>query len=229
MIKAAILDDDPISRKIIQNFIEKSKNIEFVAEFDNPLVALEELPGLNCDLVFLDMEMPEMNGLEFITAVKNIPQIVVVSSKAEYAAESYNYDVSDYLVKPIELGRFEQAVQKVEEIASSIKMGDEETDHIFIKKNKGFSRVRFHDINYIEALADYVQINSNAERFTVLSTMKAITERLPDKKFLRIHRSFIVSIDKIDRIDENMVIIGEHTIPVSRSYKEVLMKKLNLL
>lgn len=229
MIKAAILDDDPISRKIIQKYISKSANIEFVAEFDNPLTALEELPELNCDLVFLDMEMPEMTGLEFISAVKNIPQIVVISSKAEYAAETYNYDVSDYLVKPVEYSRFEQAVQKVEEISSSIRSGDEETDHIFIKKNKGFSRVRYNDINYIEALADYVQINSDSERFTVLSTMKAITERLPEKKFLRIHRSFIVAIDKIDRIDENMVIIGEHTIPVSRSYKDVLMKKLNLL
>ena len=229
MIKAAILDDDPISRKIIQNFIEKSDNIEFVAEFDNPLIALEELPDLNCDLVFLDMEMPEMSGLEFISAVKNIPQIVVVSSKTEYASETYNYDVSDYLVKPIEFSRFEQAVQKVEEISSSIKMGDEDNDHIFIKKNKGFSRVRFSEINYIEALADYVQINSETERYTVLSTMKAITERLPEKRFLRIHRSYIVSIDKIDRIDENMVIIGEHTIPVSRSYKDALMKKLNLL
>lgn len=229
MIKAAILDDDPISRKILQNFIEKSDKTEFVADFDNPLVALEELPKLNCDLLFLDMEMPEMSGLEFISAVKNIPQIVVVSSKTEYAAESYNYDVSDYLVKPVEFARFESAIQKVEEISSSIKMGSEETDHIFIKKNKGFSRVRFNEINYIEALADYVQINSENERFTVLSTMKAITERLPEKKFLRIHRSFIVSIDKIDRIDENMVIIGDHTIPVSRSYKETLMKKLNLL
>lgn len=229
MIKAAILDDDPISRKILQNFIEKSDKTEFVADFDNPLVALEELPKLNCDLLFLDMEMPEMSGLEFISAVKNIPQIVVVSSKTEYAAESYNYDVSDYLVKPVEFARFESAIQKVEEISSSIKMGSEETDHIFIKKNKGFSRVRFNEINYIEALADYVQINSENERFTVLSTMKAITERLPEKKFLRIHRSFIVSVDKIDRIDENMVIIGDHTIPVSRSYKETLMKKLNLL
>ncbi len=132
MIKAAILDDDAISRKIIQNFIEKSDLIEFVAEFDNPLVALDELPKLNCDLVFLDMEMPEMNGIEFISAIKNIPQVIVISSKKEYAADSYNYDVSDYLIKPLDYARFEQAVQKVIEISSAVKVGDEENDHVFM-------------------------------------------------------------------------------------------------
>jgi len=229
MIKAAIIDDDALSRKILQNFITKSDQLELVAEYENPEVALRELDSLDCDLIFLDMEMPEMTGIEFIAAVPNIPQVIVVSSKKEYAADSYNYDVSDYLVKPIDFSRFEQAVAKVEEMISSVKGDENEQDHLFIKKNKGYSRVRFEEIDFVEALADYVQINTNTERFTVLSTMKAINLRLPSAKFIRIHRSYIVSLDKIDRIDENLVVIGDKSLPISRSYKEDLMKNLNLL
>ena len=110
MIKAAIIDDDALSRKILQNFISKSDKLELVAEYESPEAALSELDSLDCDLIFLDMEMPEMTGIEFIAAVTNIPQVIVVSSKKDYAADSYNYDVSDYLVKPVNFSRFEQAV-----------------------------------------------------------------------------------------------------------------------
>ncbi|MFT4601845.1 MAG: DNA-binding LytR/AlgR family response regulator [Arenicella sp.] len=229
MIKAAIIDDDAMSRKILKNFISKSDKLECVGEFENPLVALEELGKLDCDLIFLDMEMPEMTGIEFIAAVPNIPQVIVVSSKKEYAADTYNYDVSDYLVKPVDYSRFELAIAKAEEMNSSVKADGDKADHLFIKKNKGYSRVRFEDIEFIEALADYVQINSLKEKFTVLSTMKSIALRLPSTKFLRIHRSYIVSLDKIDRIDDNLVVIGDKSLPISRSYKEELMKNLNLL
>ncbi|UKN00085.1 LytTR family DNA-binding domain-containing protein [Paracrocinitomix mangrovi] len=228
MIKAAILDDDPLSRKILENLINKSNHVELVAQFDNPIEALKEIGNLDCDLLFLDIEMPEMNGIEFIASAENIPQVIVVSSKKEYAADTYNYDVSDYLVKPVDPNRFEQAVSKVADISAAVSKGDEQ-DHMFIKKNKGYTRINFEDINYLEALADYVQINTDSERFTVLSTMKSISSRLPASKFLRVHRSFIVSLDKIDRLDDNMIMIGDKSIPVSRSYRENLMQRLNLL
>ena len=228
MMKAAIIDDDAISRKILENFISKSENLELVAQFENPVIALEELSATPCDVVFLDMEMPEMTGLEFIAAAKNIPQVIVVSSTKDYAAESYNFDVTDYLVKPIQPERFNIAVEKAIEISTSIQT-NEEQNHFFIKKNKSYSRVKFDDIEYIEALADYVQINSTKERFTVLSTMKSIANRLPEKKFIRVHRSYIVAIDEIMRIDDNLIVVGKKSIPVSRSYKDDLMKRLNLL
>jgi DNA-binding LytR/AlgR family response regulator len=172
--------------------------------------------------------MPEMSGLEFIAAAKDIPQVIVTSSKTEYAADSYNFDVTDYLVKPIQPERFTQAVEKALEISTTVQTGPEQT-HFFIKKNRSYSRVKFEDIDYIEALADYVQINAESGRFTILSTMKSIANRLPKDKFIRVHRSYIVAIDKIMRIDDNIIIVGEKSIPVSRSYKEDLMKNLNLL
>jgi DNA-binding LytR/AlgR family response regulator len=228
MLKAAILDDDAISRKILENFIGKSEHLELVAQFENPIVALEQLASLSCDIIFLDIEMPEMSGLEFIAAAKDIPQVIVTSSKTEYAADSYNFDVTDYLVKPIQPERFTQAVEKALEISTTVQTGPEQT-HFFIKKNRSYSRVKFEDIDYIEALADYVQINAESGRFTILSTMKSIANRLPKDKFIRVHRSYIVAIDKIMRIDDNIIIVGEKSIPVSRSYKEDLMKNLNLL
>ena len=229
MIKAVILDDDPLSRKILENLISKNENVELVAEFGDPIEASTEIPKLECDLLFLDIEMPGMNGIEFIMSVPDIPQIIVVSSKKEYAADTYNYDVSDYLVKPVDPNRFEQAINKVADISSAVQAKEDEETHLFIKKNKGYTRINFNDINYLEALADYVQINTNSERYTVLSTMKSITSRLPETKFLRVHRSFIVSLDKIDRLDDNMIMIGDKSIPVSRSYRESLLQHLNLL
>ncbi|MEX1003725.1 MAG: LytTR family DNA-binding domain-containing protein [Crocinitomicaceae bacterium] len=229
MIKAVILDDDPLSLKILENLISKNDNTELIAQFDDPIKASEEINDLDCDLLFLDMEMPGMNGLEFIASVKNIPHVIVVSSKKEYAADTYNYDVADYLVKPLDPNRFDQAVNKILEIKSAVKSNSDEKDHLFIKKNKGFSRVNFSDITYLEALADYVQINTSEGRYTVLSTMKAIANRLPEDRFLRVHRSFIVSLEKIKRLDENMLMIDDKSIPVSRSYKDVLIQHLNLL
>jgi DNA-binding LytR/AlgR family response regulator len=229
MIKAAILDDDALSRKIIENLIDKHDGIELIAQFENPIEASEKLPELDCDLLFLDMEMPEMNGIEFIASATNIPQVIVVSSKKEYAADTYNYDISDYLVKPVDPNRFKQAVEKVVNITEAVQKQDDVKDHLFIKKNKGYSRLNFEDIEYLEALADYVQINTKNERYTVLSTMKSISSRLPEDQFLRIHRSYIVALSKIDRLDDNMVVLGGKSIPVSRSYRENLLNKLNLL
>lgn len=229
MIKAVILDDDPLSRKILENLIKKNEQVELVAQFGDPIEASGKLSELDCDLLFLDMEMPEMNGLEFIASATDIPQVIVVSSKKEYAADSYNYDVSDYLVKPVDPARFDQAVGKVAAISDAVTSKSDGQDHLFIKKNKGFTRINFEDINYLEALADYVQINTNTDRFTVLSTMKSISSRLPKTKFLRVHRSYIVSLEKIDRLDDNMIMIGDKSVPVSRSYRESLLQNLNLL
>lgn len=228
MLKAIIIDDDSFSRKILSNLISTSDKVELIKEFDNAVTALDEITKLDCNVVFLDMEMPEMNGMEFISAIPAGQHIVVISSKTDYAAETYNYDVTDYIVKPFERNRFEQSLNKIEEMESSYSKISKDSDHLFIKKNKGYTRVNYEDITFVEALADYVQINTAKERYTVLSTMKSISQRLPQKQFLRIHRSYIVQLDKIERLDESMVLIGDKSVPVSRSYKETLLKHLNL-
>jgi len=226
MIKAVIIDDDELARLTIKKYIERSDKTILMGEFDSAVNVLEN--PVDCDLIYLDVEMPEMTGLEFIEKAKNIPHIIICSSKAEYAAEAFNYNVTDYLVKPVDYTRFLQALAKLEKIQHDIIDNNSGRDHIFLKKKNTHIRVNFEDISHVEALADYVNIFTDTDRYTMLSTMKAIEQRFPADAFLRIHRSFSVRLDKIKEIEENSVSINNKTIPVSRSHKESLMNQVNL-
>jgi DNA-binding LytR/AlgR family response regulator len=228
MLKVVILDDDRIGREIIRSYITFTDFLELKAEYDNPVIALEEIEKIKCDLIFLDIEMPEMTGIDFIEAAKNIPQVIIISSKAEYAAESYNYDVTDYLVKPIEYNRFLKAVNRAKAITESISLKSTEDErHIFVKNGGDLIKLNFSKIDYIEAFADYVQIHTSEKRYTVLSTMKSIHAKLGETEFLRVHRSFIVALDRIDSLNENGLLIGQKVVKVSRKYKKELKERLN--
>lgn len=230
MLKVVILDDDKVSREIIRSYINFTDFLELQAEFDNPLIALEEIGNVDVDLLFLDIEMPEMSGIDFIEKVKNIPQVIIISSKAEYAAESYNYDVTDYLVKPIEYKRFLKGVERAKSISESISLkSPEDEKYIFVKTGSELLKLNFSDIHYIEAFADYVQIHTSEKRYTVLSTMKAIHAKLGEEEFLRVHRSFIVALNKIDSLQDNGLTVGKKIVKVSRKYKKELKEQLNNL
>ncbi|MCC7453950.1 MAG: response regulator, partial [Crocinitomix sp.] len=152
MLKVVILDDDKISREIIRSYINFTDFLTIQAEFDNPLQALKELENLDCDLIFLDIEMPEMSGIDFIEAAKKIPQVIIISSKPEYAAESYNYDVTDYLVKPIEYNRFLKAANRAKAISETISLNaPTDEKHIFVKSNGDLVKLNFSTILYVEA------------------------------------------------------------------------------
>ena len=228
MLKSVVLDDDELSRALLKNLIEKTNNIELIAEYSNPKEALKELESLNCDVIFLDIEMPEMNGLEFIEKSKNIPQVVITSSKSEYASEAFNYDVTDYLVKPFTKERFDKSIERINEINETVTENNPNESYMFFKKNNSLIRVDFDEINYIEAYSDYVVIYTNFEKFVVLSTMKAIEQRFPSNDFMRVHRSYIVRLDKIKSIEDNSICLAEKTIPVSRSCKPEFIKKMNI-
>jgi DNA-binding LytR/AlgR family response regulator len=227
MLKVVILDDDKISREIIRSYSNFTDFLTINAEFDNPVQALKELEQLDCDLIFLDIEMPEMSGIDFIEAAKHIPQVIIISSKPEYAAESYNYDVTDYLVKPIEYNRFLKAANRAKAISETISLnGPTDEKHIFVKSNGDLVKLNFSTILYVEAFADYVQIHTEDKRYTVLSTMKSIHAKLGSDDFLRIHRSFIVAINRIETIHENTLVIGKKTVKISRKYKKLLKDKI---
>ena len=228
MLKVVILDDDMISREIIRSYINFTDFLQLEAEYENPIVALKEIENTDCDLIFLDIEMPEMSGIDFIAAAKNIPQVVIISSKSEYAAESYNYDVTDYLVKPIEYQRFLKASNRAKEISESISLKSPENEqHIFVKTGSELVKLNFSSIHYVEAFADYVQIHTKDKRYTVLSTMKSIHVKLGEDEFMRVHRSFIVAVDKIESLRENGLVIGNKVVKVSRKYKKELKESLN--
>lgn len=227
-----IVDDDEISRLLIKHCVEQTDFLTLVQMCENAIEAANILRSQDMDLIFLDVEMPEMSGMEFIKTAKLSPQVILITSHDEYALEAFEYNVTDYLLKPINYARFLKAVSKAKEIYDSsnkIMAGNKDIGHIFIKVNSRLVKINVEDILWIESLADYVVINTKDTKFTVLFTMKGLVSKLPSNDFIRVHRSFIARIDKISMIEENELIIGKKYIPIGKSYKDDLMKKLNLI
>jgi DNA-binding LytR/AlgR family response regulator len=228
-----IIDDDKLSRRIIEEFIQRTENLELLNSFENAMDAINVFRNdPDVDLIFLDIEMPEMSGLDFMDTLKNPPQIIIVSSKDKYALNAFEYDVTDYLLKPISYGRFFKAVSKAQTRFTKSKVGTE-GDEIFIKKNSALVRLKYDDILWVEALENYVIFNTFSEKFTIHFTMKAIEQKLPLNKFTRVHRSFIVNTSSINVIEDNAVVIktkeGTRNIPIGKSYKDKLMGDINLI
>lgn len=184
-------------------------------------------------LIFLDIEMPEMSGIEFLKALNVIPQVIIYSSQEKYALESYEYDVTDYLLKPVQYGRFIKAVNRVRERFDKKENPVKQSTEIFIKNNSSLVRVKFDDILWIEALENYVVLNTFKEKYTIHFTMKSIADKMPADRFMRIHRSFIVNFSKIKVIEDNSVVIktetGNKVIPIGKSYRDKLMNDINLI
>ncbi|MBB3122633.1 MULTISPECIES: LytTR family DNA-binding domain-containing protein [Mesoflavibacter] len=228
ILNCVVVDDSAIQRLSIVKLIEGNNNLNLIAEYSS---ALETKNGLNThkvDLIFLDIEMPVLNGFELLDVLNNKPQIIFVTGKTEYAFKAFNYDATDYLQKPISRDRFNQAVEKaVEQHKLKQDFSQEEGEHIFVKSNLKKRKVYIKDIKWIEALGDYVKLVTEDTSLVVLSTMKAFEKELPEGKFLRIHKSYIVNLDKIDRFNSKNVEVGAYEIPLSRNKKTQLVEALN--
>jgi DNA-binding LytR/AlgR family response regulator len=226
-----VVDDDLIARKTVQHCIEKTDFLEMSGSCETVSEALRIIREKKIDLIFLDVELPEMSGIDFLRTFKEIPQIILITGKKEYAAEAFDYDVTDFLLKPIEYPRFLKAAIKAQGVQNSMEVGkDGGEEALYIKKDGNrLIRLAPSEILWVEALADYVNIHTAAGRHTLLSTMKSIESKLPSKDFLRIHRSFIVRLDQVKEIEENSVIINGKAIPVSRSHKDDLFRRLKML
>jgi two-component system, LytTR family, response regulator len=226
-----IVDDDEMIRLDLEEKIRQTMILNLVGSCGSAHEASELVLTRNVDLIFLDMMMPGMTGLEFIrTLSASRPEVIMITSNKEFAAEAFDYDVTDFLVKPVSYERFLKAVSKAkrnfDRKGTSINTVD---DHIFIKVSSRFVKLELKDIQYIEALADYVTIYTNSEKYTIHSTMKGIESALPASEFTRVHNSFIVRIDKIIAIEDNAITINKTTVPVSRNRLKPLMQRLKLL
>ena len=230
-----VIDDDKVSRLLIEKYINKTDFLEFKGAYLNAVEALNTMQTDNdIDLIFLDIEMPEMSGVEFIKTLTNLPQIIVISAKDKYALEAIEYDVSDYLLKPISFSRFIKAVEKVHAKHKDSKEELTGKDGIFIKSSSSsLVRLKYEDILWIEALENYVIINTFENKYTIHFTMKAIINKLPLKMFSRVHRSYIVNLTKIEMIEDNAIVMKVKdeikNIPIAKSYKEDLMKNINIM
>ncbi|MFT5820494.1 MAG: DNA-binding LytR/AlgR family response regulator [Crocinitomix sp.] len=227
MLNVSIIDDDKLSRRIFKKYIDQTNFLNFKKEYNSAVCALEDDSINTVDLIILDVEMPNLNGLEFLEQTELKPQVIISSINSTYAVQAFDFDVTDFLEKPVPYGRFLQSIYRAQRRFEVSQKNRLNSNHIYIKSNNGYTRIEFDDIIYIEAYSDYMNIHTVQERFTALSTMKAIEERLPKNRFIRVHRSYIVQLDKINRFEDNMIRLGEKVIPVSRSCKENLLKHLN--
>lgn len=228
-MNSLIIDDDPLTREFITEFIRRTEFLKLVGVCQSAVEAMNVIEeNDNIDLLFLDIEMPEMTGLEMLRVLKNPIATILITSQRDYALESYEYGVVDFLVKPVDYVRFVRAVRKVQEMYFRAEKLKEGVEYVFVKVNSNLVKLFLRDILYIEALADYVLIHTKDQQYVFLSTMKALIQRLPSY-FVRIHRSYIINCRNIDYIEDTAVVINRKVLTISNTYKAEFYNQLNIL
>jgi two-component system LytT family response regulator len=223
-LNCIVIEDAVIQRMINVKLVNKHSNLNLIGDFQNAKEAKNFITNHDVDLIFLDVELPIMNGFDFLDGLKDRPQIIFITSKAEYAIKAFDYRATDYLQKPITLNRFNTSVKRA---VNFHKLNQsEETEHIFIKSNLKKLKICINKIKWIEAFGDYVKIITEKDKNLTLSTMRFFEEELPKEKFIRVHKSFIINIDKVERFNSKFAEIGVNKIPLSRNKKEDLIKAL---
>ena len=228
-MKCLIVDDEEISRHTLKLFVEKTNFLELVQVCSSAIEANNIIAKEDIDLIFLDVSMPELTGIEFIKSLDNPPMVILVTSSTEHAVEAFEYNVLDYLLKPVEYSRFMKAVNKAKEKYEAVTLSQDNSNEIFVKSDFKIVRLNLDEILFVEALADYVIINTGSSKLIVHSTMKGMESKLPVNKFIRVHRSFIVNIAKIDSIEDSCVVINKKIISIGASHKDNLMTRLKFL
>lgn len=230
-MKCMIVDDDLLSRKAIERLCQKITYLEVISICENADEALEALSRYKIELIFLDIHMPGLNGIDFMDHAGVLPQVILTTSTTDYAFTAFEYDVTDYLKKPIKFPRFSQAVEKarIKNLQQIHAPSSGRIQEVYLKENGRFIRVPYNDILYFENVGDYVKVKTLKDKHLIYGTLKHIEEKLNNPIFMKVHRSFIVNLSKIKDIEENTLVIDQKVIPISRSNKPLLMNKLNTL
>ncbi len=231
-MNALIVDDNTIARTTIRHLAGKIGDLEIVAECADAMNAYELLQTKPVDLLLLDIEMPGMSGLELIQNLgENRPVIIFVTSKREYAADAFDLNVADYVIKPVTAPRFMRAIEKAREILASNReeVGVKGDEFIFIRDSNVVRKLKLDSILYAEAMGDYVKLYTSERFYAIHATLKAVEDRLPSSRFMRVHRSFVVAVDKIDTLDGGALIVGGKSLPVADTFRAALNKRMNIL
>ncbi len=233
MIRCIIVDDKPLAIDILKEYASKISFLELVHVTQNPLNALEYIRSHPVDLVFLDIQMPELNGIQFMKILNGACKVILTTAYSEYALEGYEHDVTDYLLKPVSFERFYRAAEKARKVidAATVATVPEnaaiENHGLFVKTEYKIQRIEFASILYVEARQNYVVIVTTGGQVMSLQSIKSIEEKLPGNTFMRVHKSYIISLHKIDTIERSRIFIGEAVIPVGDSYREAFFSRLN--
>lgn len=230
-LKVIIIDDEPLAQKGLEDHIRETGFLELVGKAEDPIEATEIITTQDVDLIFLDIQMPKMSGIDFLQKLKNRPIVIICSAYAEYALQGYELDVLDYLLKPVTFDRFTKAVIKAKEYYELKIKGKSnlyiQEEYFYVKCNSKIEKISIADLSYLEAKGNYVTIHTTQGKFITYVTLKIIEEYLPKDKFIRIHKSYLVPVDKIQQIDNEELKIGETTLPISRNYKDDLTERIN--
>jgi DNA-binding LytR/AlgR family response regulator len=232
-LKTIAIDDEPLALKLVSDYISKTPFLELAGAFDNPLDAIDFLSDQSADLIFVDIQMPDLTGIEFTRSLEDPPKIIFTTAYEKYALESYKLNAIDYLLKPFSYEEFLKAAGKarkqVELEINSLPTVEANNQFLFLKSEYKIRRINFNDILYIEGLKDYIKVYTTTDEKPVMSlnSVKSLELKLPEEKFMRVHRSFIVNLDKIDTIERSRIIFGKVYIPVSDQYKDKFQEYLD--
>lgn len=228
MITCLVIDDEPIARKGILEHIEQIDFLSVVAECKNGVDAAVLLKTESIDLIFLDIQMPQLNGIDLLKSLPHPPLVIFTTAYPQYAIEGFELDVLDYLLKPISFPRFFKAALKAQEFLKKQAqfVFNANTDFFFVKVNQKLEKIKTADIKYIESMSNYVVIHTASRKYMVYLTFKGIEEKLPSDLFFRIHKSYIVNVQAIDAIDANEILIGTLKLPLGKFYRDEIIKKI---
>lgn len=225
-LKAIIIDDEPFAIEALKALLLENSDIEFIKAFEDPLEAIKFLAAEKVDLMLLDIEMPELSGLDLLRKVEDHPVAIITSAYPQYAIEGFELDVLDYLIKPISAERLSKAVSKAKEYLELRKATTPSKAHVFIKCEKVIEKILFDDILYVESLHNYVALHTKMKRFVTYNSLKNIEAMLPQDGFLKIQKSFIVSLSKISSVEDSNVVINNVKLPISRAKKEEVLSMI---
>ncbi len=229
-MKTLVIDDEELARTLLENYIGRLHNLELVGKCKDPTEAIAIMQKQNIDLLFLDIQMPGLTGIEFLRSLKQKPLVIFTTAYPEYAIEGYSLDVIDYLLKPFSFERFVQAVNKASEM-KQLKSGvgnssSESKDYILVKSEHKVHRIKYDDINFIQSMREYVAYYTPNGRILSLQSLKGLEVELPADRFIRIHKSYIVAIDKVTTLEGNMVHVGKEKLPIGASYREEVLGRI---
>ncbi|MFB9845142.1 LytR/AlgR family response regulator transcription factor [Mucilaginibacter ginsenosidivorans] len=228
-LNCVIIDDEPIARKLLQEYIEETDFLKLVGTAENPLKAVGLLSAQDVDLIYLDINMPKMSGMEFLRSTSNLPMVIMTTAYEQYALEGFEMAVIDYLVKPFPLERFLKASQKALEYKLLKEKKTAETPdgkYIFVKSDGKLERVVLDELIYVQAMSNYVILQTTRAKLIVYLTVKGILESLPPDKFIQVHKSYIMNINMINSINGNTIYIGNEQVPIGQSFYDGLMDKI---
>ncbi|THU35881.1 response regulator transcription factor [Niastella caeni] len=227
-LRCVIIDDEPIARKGLKEYIQDAAFLQLAGEFDNPLKAADLLRQEKIDLLFLDIQMPKMTGMEFLKTLSHPPMVIFTTAYPQYAVEGFEWNAIDYLLKPFSFERFWKAVSKARSVQEAITQPavPDEPDYFFIKSDNKLVKIGYDDILFVEALQNYVAVYTTGKKYITYLTFHSIETHLPAGRFIRTHKSYIVAANKVESIEGNDITIGTHHIPISRTEREAVLQQL---